>query len=347
MAAKKAPPQRDTSPRDMNPSPSPNLQIVGNDTSSSKGLSPAFQGDPPGRDRPRSPRQHKSPPVTVMTWGDREFGPTPNFDEVDEGVHGHSMARGNASISGSWKRVLGKGEFSFEKPPQPEALGAGLPSTPDQMRSSPSLVKGGALRRAPAVASTTQLPTLTDTSRNATASKQRAAEKLMSNSMPDLGAHFDSRPAAVRTPPLAGSSLGHDPASPSKKIRARKIGSAMTPVSSGKHGAGDGAAGPVAPFEVPLLYVGNPPTPPSAMGPDSSLRLSHSHTTGASHTVPIDRSHFMMAATALELGSHVQRHAAFDEAVLNLESPLIVQHAGGIPEKPQGINVGGIRKLLS
>lgn len=162
--------------------------------------------------------------------------------------------------------------------------------------------------------------------------RQRHVEKL-SSSMPDLSVHMERAGNTVRTPPLAGTAAALDgvtsPNDARRRVRTRKISSALerVPVGtgpSGRHGAGDGAAG-AAPFEAPNLYVGRPPPGQGQQG-DALMKTG----TGASHTIPSGmRKQFMMAANALELGSHVQRHAAADEVEdQGMESPLIVQHAG-------------------
>lgn len=312
--------QRETSPSDRNTNPGfgPSLQVVGphlvGDSSpvNLKGWKPEPAVSKTPQER-RLPLHPTTPPLTVTTM--EAAGPAPHFDfeNSDEGIHGHSLVNPhkNTKLVGSWNRSFGKGgELSIEQASPPQAIGAGLPNSPDLARSSPSLVRGGALRRVPA-----QLPTLNDTSRMG--SKQRAVDKLLSSSMPDLGMHGFDRPLnAVRTPPLA-SPPGDERVSPNRKLRSRKLGGSGVLPASGKYGAGDGAA----PFEAPLLYIGQPPRSPHGQYPD----FRGSGTIGASHTTPSGmRNQFMMAAAALDLGSHVQRHAASEDDQ-GVESPLHIQ----------------------
>jgi hypothetical protein len=226
------------------------------------------------------------------------------FDMGDEGSQPwHQGAHGNKNIVGSWTggtRGFGRGRGEHDSI-SVQALGAGLPG---EAPRSPILVKTG-LRRVPA-----QLPQIAG----------KAKQSNFSSSMPDLHSGHD-RPALVKASPIVSLtnsvSPGYEPVSPPQKIRKSP---------DRRNSAGDGH-GDKASFEAPYLYVGLPP-PNAQGGPhEASVRDSHGlH--GASHTVPNAlRKQFAMAANALELGSHVQRHAAVEQDLgEDFQSPLIVSH---------------------
>jgi len=306
--------QKDNSPRNTGPP----LQIVGNDPGRARvGTPPTSPPAPSARvdspDKRILPKTSASPPVSVKTW---ESGVLPNHAdfEFDEGIYGQSLGgHGNSKVVGSWRRTLMKG--GDVEPTTPlQALGAGLPSTPELMRTTSSLSRGG-LRRVPAQGST--LPQL-DSAR----SPSKPSNKL-SVSMPDLGIIFDRPVTSVRTPPLAEERA--QPVTGHAKGRNRSTRGLGQSGSGLPSRAGDSSSS-TAPFEAPLLYVGNPPTEPFGMQGRLADSLGHSHVTGASHTVPKDpRNQFMMAASALDLASHVQRHA--DHADPPPSTPPMIVHA--------------------
>lgn len=317
------------SPRGTPTPPTPNLQIVGNVSDNGwaklgSDLPASASRTPPKGLSRTSPLPTATPPLTVTTWETANL--LPNHDDFDEGLQGHSMGgHGSTKVVGSWNKrgLIRAGDSDLE--PVPKALGSGLPSTPDliaNQRNSSSLSRG-ALRRVPA-----QLPHLSDSAR--TPSK---ASKMLSVSMPDLGIMFERPPTsvlqnAVRTPPIAAEEMQQrvQPLQPSPTKRGLKSTRGLGQ-SGSRYGAGDGAAGAV-PFEVPLLYVGNAPTGPVGVQGklEASIRSSHAH----SGPSPEKGNPFMMAASALELGSHVQRHAATEDVTVGAasqSSPMIVQHA--------------------
>jgi len=191
-----------------------------------------------------------------------------------------------------------------------------VPACPSRQsfRTSSALSRGG-LRRVPVLGST--LPQL-----DGARSPSKPTNK-MSVSMPDLGIIFDRPVTSVRTPPLA-----EERAHPAVKGRNRSTRGLGQSGSGLPSRAGD-ASSSTAPFEAPLLYVGNPPTEHEGVQGKLSESLRTGHGTGASHTVPehITRNQFVMAANALELGSHVQRHAGHMEGPM--DAPMIVTHAPG------------------
>lgn len=306
--------QKDNSPRNMGPP----LQIVGNDSGWARIGTPPTSPPAQAVGRVSSPEKRippkttATPPLTVKTW---EAGALPSHVdfEFDEGIYGQSMGgHGNSKVVGSWRRTLMKG--GDVEPTSPvQALGAGLPTTPELLRTTSSLSRGG-LRRVPAQGST--LPQL-----DAARSPSKPSNKL-SVSMPDLGIIFDRAATSVRTPPLAEERA--QPAAKGRNRSTRGLGQSMS--GSGLPSRAGDSSSSTAPFEAPLLYVGNPPAESFGMQGKLSDSLRNSRLTGASHTVPADpRNQFMMAASALDLASHVQRHADHSEAPI--DAPMIVTHA--------------------
>mmetsp|Transcript_50339 Transcript_50339/g.79753 ORF Transcript_50339/g.79753 Transcript_50339/m.79753 type:complete len:1647 (-) Transcript_50339:116-5056(-) len=300
-------PQRETSPPERTPLPGPPLQIIGNEKIESQGYLTA--GDHPlAKDETDkgSITENSSPTRPLNRMSSTSLGEGGvlashmPFDNDDDGTQPwHHMSHGNKNVVGMWTggvRSLGRGRIDHDHAFS-QALGAGLPG---DVSRSPIVLKAG-LRRVPA-----QLPQIGKTK----------LDKL-SSSMPDLNIH--ERPAIIKTHPLVASvSPGSEVSSPVLQ-RSRK-----SPRSRRQSAPEDSSC--LASFEALGLYIGRPP-PVGHVGPhEASLRESHG--TGASHTVPSAlKKQFAMAANALELGIHVQRHAAVEQDLgEDFQSPLIVSH---------------------
>jgi hypothetical protein len=285
----------------------PPLQIIGNERpQSSAATLSAMSPDDKGIASPGKPMlaaNSRSPPVIQMSPG----GPAPTlgdgnlpFDDEDLQPWQTMMSHGNKKVLGMWNHSFrSRGDHE----PVPQTIGFGLPNSPEISRS-PLLVKQG-LRRVPA-----QLPHLE--------SKRAQTANPLSSSMPDLSG-LDRPANKVRTPPLAAPMSPQDDAGiTGRRPRNRRV--SVDKPAANQPGPSEGEVG-TAPFEA--LHIGR-------SGPvQGHLSASaRSHVVGASHTVPAAmRKHFAMAANALELGSHVQRHAAEEASEeQSLPSPLIVNH---------------------
>lgn len=313
---------RENSPPERFPQ-GPPLQIVGNEKLEGQGYPNMIvtpPGDPPPATasdavdrRPSSDPLSPTRPVTRMTPLLGEGGILATqmpFDKDDEGHPWHQGSHGNKNIVGMWtggSRNYGHRRGDSDALP-PQALGADLP---DKGPRSPMVVKTG-LRRVPA-----QLPQIG-------CDPKKLKQDRLSSSMPDLSFHHE-RPVVMKTPALAASmSPGYDPVSSPPQSRMRKK-SPPRGTDGRRHSAGD-YNNSQATFEAPWLYIGRPPPPPSQGGShEASMRDGG---TGASHMIPAAlRKQFAMAASALELGSHVQRHAAVEQDLgEDFKSPLIVSH---------------------